>query len=245
MNIIYGKNPVMEALRAGRVKKVLLVGGLRDFDFVQQIKELAGEKGVPVALSTKEEIFKLVPKGVHQGIMAYVESLPAGRLDGLLGSLKDSTDALLLVLDGVIDPQNLGSLMRSAHAAGAKGIILRSKRATGLTPAAIKAAAGAAEYLPVVSVANLAFVIEKLKKHGFWVVGASERADKLYFEAELTGKLALVLGSEGKGLSRLVSEKCDFRVRVPMEGKISSLNVAVAGAVIMFEAMRQRQKSSG
>jgi 23S rRNA (guanosine2251-2'-O)-methyltransferase len=245
VDIVYGRNPVIEALKAGRARKVLLTGGLKDIEFVQLVKELATKMDVPVALATKEDLLKLASKAVHQGIVAYVESLTTASLDTLLTSVKDRSDVVLVLLDGVIDPQNLGSLLRSSHAAGASGIIVRAKRSVGLTPAAVKASAGAAEYVPVVSVPNLTYAIERLKRSGYWIIGASEKAEKKYFDADLTGKIVIVLGSEGKGISRLVAEKCDWSVEIPMKGRISSLNVAVAGAVLLFEAVRQRIQGPG
>lgn len=242
--IVYGRNPVIEALKSGRARRVLLTGGLKDLDFVESIKELAAKRNVPVALAAKEELLKLTPKAVHQGIVAYVEPLPRPSLEDLIAAQATCEDVIFVILDGVTDPQNLGSLLRSAHAAGAWSVIARAKRSVGLTPAAVKASAGAAEHTPFITVPNLSVAIERLKKAGFWIMGANEKAETDYFDISLKGKLALVLGSEGKGISRLVAEKCDFLVRIPIEGTIFSLNVAIAGAVILFEAVRQRLKSS-
>lgn len=243
---IEGKNVVIEALRGRRkVKKILLAEGLKVDEAVRLIEKKAGEKDIPRQRITRKELEQLATTRAHQGVIAYVEPFQYTSLTNLLASLKNvSEEPFLLLLDGITDPQNFGSLLRSADAAGVQGVIIPKRRTAPLTASVCKASAGAVEHLSIVQVPNLVMVIKILKDKGMWIVGGSEKAEKTCFEADLSGGICLVLGSEGKGISRLVSEKCDFLVRIPMVGELSSLNVAVAGAILMYEVRRQRMVRS-
>lgn len=242
MDIIEGRNPILEALRGRRrIKRILLAKALRESDALKEIKRIAREREIPIKVVDRKELDSISHLKAHQGVVAYAEPLSPISFDDFLISLKGEKEPpVVLLLDEVTDPQNLGSLMRSADAVGASGIVITRRRSVGLTPAVVKASAGAVEHIPLVQVGNLVYAIERLKGEGFWIIGGSTNAKDAYFEADLKGRVAFVLGSEGKGLSRLVEQRCDFLVRIPMHGKISSLNVAVAGALLMYEARRQR-----
>jgi 23S rRNA (guanosine2251-2'-O)-methyltransferase len=240
--IIEGRNAVIEILKGNRkVRKILLTVGLKESNNISQIKNIASLKKIPVQTVEKDKLDKTASSFSHQGVIAYVEPYRYYSLNQFINSLeKNNSDSIILMLDGVTDPQNFGSLIRSAESAGVSGIIIPKRETVSLTPTVYKAAAGAVEHIKIVQVSNLVFAIEALKKFGFWIVGGTEKTDKKYFEIDFKGKLVIVLGSEGKGISRLVLEKCDFLAGIPMYGKISSLNVATAGAILMFEARRQR-----
>lgn len=239
MEIIAGRNPVLEALRGNRkIKKILLAQGLKESFALGEIKKLAKEKATPLQVIERKILDDLCHDSVHQGILVYAEPISYLHLKDFLEPLSEK-EIIVLLLDEITDPQNLGSLIRTAEAAGVKGIVVTKRRSVGITPAVVKASAGAIEHIPLVRVSNLVVSIEEFKKAGFWIVGADMASEKIYFEADLRERLCLVLGSEGRGLSRLVKEKCDFLVKIPMYGKVSSLNVAVAGAILMFEARRQ------
>ncbi|HAW60046.1 MAG TPA: 23S rRNA (guanosine(2251)-2'-O)-methyltransferase RlmB [Actinobacteria bacterium] len=242
MDIIEGRNPILEALRGRRrIKRILLAKALRESDALKEIKRIAREREIPIKVVDRKELDSISHLKAHQGVVAYAEPLSPISFNDFLISLKGEKEPpVVLLLDEVTDPQNLGSLMRSADAVGASGIVITRRRSVGLTPAVVKASAGAVEHIPLVQVGNLVYAIERLKGEGFWIIGGSTNAKDAYFEADLKGRVAFVLGSEGKGLSRLVEQRCDFLVRIPMHGKISSLNVAVAGALLMYEARRQR-----
>lgn len=242
---IEGRNPVLEALRSGRrLHRILLARGERH-GTVLDIQRLAGERGVPVEEVDRREMDRRSMSRAHQGVLALAPPRGYASLDDLLGRARDRGEApFLVVAAGLQDPQNLGSLVRSAEAAGAHGVLLPERRSVGLTPAAIKASAGASEHLPVVLVGNLARTLEELKEHGLWVYGTDPAGERSYFEADLRGPLALVVGSEGRGMPRLVRERCDGLIRIPMRGRVGSLNAAVAAAIVLFEASRQRNETS-
>lgn len=236
-----GRNPVLEALRSGRrVHRILLARGERH-GAVLDILRLARECGVPVEEIDRREMDRRARTRAHQGVVALAPPRAYASLDDLLERARARGEPpFVVVAAGLQDPQNLGSLLRSAEAAGAHGVLLPERRSAGLTPAAIKASAGASEHLPVVRVVNLARTLEELKEHGLWVFGADPAGDRSYFEADLRGPLAVVVGSEGEGMPRLVRERCDGLIRIPMRGRVGSLNAAVAAAIILFEACRQR-----
>lgn len=239
---IEGRNPVLEALRGGLpVARVLLARGDRH-GAVREILALARARGVPVEEVAPEELARRATTRVHQGVIA--EAAPRGpvAVEDLLAEARRRGEPPFLVLAAEVqDPQNLGSLLRSAEAAGAHGVVVPRHRSARLTPAVIKASAGAAAHLAVAETPNLARCLEGLKERGLWVCGADPGAERAYYEADLRGPLVVVVGSEGRGIPRLVREKCDFLVRIPMGGRVASLNVAVAAAIILFEARRQRQ----
>ena len=237
---VEGRHPVIEALNAGNRVKVLhlLKGGEGEsFDTMQR---LAVEQGVRVRWSTRAELDEMSEGRVHQGAIAEVTPKPLVDLVDILQLAKQRGEMpFILVLDGVEDPQNVGSLVRSAEAAGCHGLVMRSRRAASVSPALVKAAAGAWEHLAVAQVVNIARTLEELKKEGLWIVGADMDGDMVY-HADMARPVALVIGSEGKGLSQLVQKCCDFLVRIPMHGQVSSLNAGVAGGALMFEIVRQR-----
>lgn len=241
-----GRQPILETLRAGhRVRRLLVARGERHGS-IAEILRLARENGVPVDEVPPEELARRAQTRAHQGVIALVPPPPLVGLSDLIAAARHrGEDPLLVVSAEIQDPQNLGSLIRSAEAAGAHGIVIPRHRAAWLTPAVAKAAAGALAHLPVARVVNLPRALEDLKKEGIWICGADPDADKAYYEADLRGPLALVVGSEGRGIPRLVRRCCDFVVSIPMSGKVASLNAAVAGAILLFEVRRQRRTASG
>jgi 23S rRNA (guanosine2251-2'-O)-methyltransferase len=246
--ILYGINPVLEALRADRLtlNKIVMAEGKEGASF-RTLRELARARQVPVQVCPREVLNRLAGGRQHQGVVGQT----SGFSYSTWGDLRDKIQAaegqaVVLILDSIEDPQNLGSLIRTAEACGVRGIVLPKDRAAGITPAVVKASAGAVAHLPVIRVTNLASTLEEMKKEGFWIVGADPRGDKNLYEMNFDMKVGLVIGSEGKGIRPLVLRKCDYRIAIPMKGKVSSLNAAVAGAVILFEFLRQQinQKAS-
>jgi 23S rRNA (guanosine2251-2'-O)-methyltransferase len=236
---IWGRNAVWEALRAGRpVNKILIARGAHGK--VREIMDHAREARVPVQLVDREVLDKLAGGAGHQGIFAYLSPKGYVTLDELLEPAQgQQEDPLLLVLAGWEDPRNFGAIVRSAEAAGVQGVIIPERRAVPLTGVVAKASAGALEHLPISRVGNLSQTLEQLKGSGFWVVGAAAGAAKAYYEVDLTGPLALVIGGEDKGLGHL-EQTCDLLVRIPMTGHAGSLNAAVAGSIVLFDIRRQR-----
>lgn len=242
--ILYGRQPVRETLRAHRreVFKLMIARGVQPTGIVGDILNAAGCLGLPVQQVERQKLDKLGDEIHHQGLAAEVSGYPYLDLPTLLAKLAHPVEPpLLLLLDHVQDPQNLGSLLRTAQGAGVHGVVLPGRRATGVTPAAVRASAGAAEHTQVVMVANLVQAMETLKANGVWLAGLDPGPEAgLYTAADLRGPLGLVVGSEGQGLSRLVRERCDLLIRLPMYGQVESLNAAVAGALALYEARRQR-----
>ncbi len=237
-NMLLGLNPVREALKSGRpVDKVLLAQGDRS-PRTAEIAGLAREKGVPVMKVDRARLDTLSGNARHQGVLAFVAAREYSTVEEILGGAGDLP--LLLLLDEINDPHNLGAVLRTAEAVGVNGVVIPRRRSVSLTPAVARVSAGAVEYVPVARVANLVQTIEMLKERGLWVVGADAGGPELYWQARLDGPLALVVGGEDKGLGRLVREKCDLLVRLPMMGRINSLNASVAAALLMYEALRQR-----
>jgi 23S rRNA (guanosine2251-2'-O)-methyltransferase len=242
--IIYGRQPVRETLRAGRrqVFSLVLADGIKPTGIVGQILSLAEKANVPIQTINRRELNKLSGEANHQGLAAEVSGYPYLALtDPLDAARQAQVPAFVLLLDHIQDPQNLGSLLRTAEAVGIHGVVIPGRRAAGVTPAAVRASAGAAEHVRVAQVSNLAQAMDHLRDKGVWLVGLEALpAAQLYTEADLSGSLGLVVGSEGRGLARLVREKCDFLIRLPMQGQVESLNAAVAGAIALYEARRQR-----
>ena len=230
--VIYGVRPVIEALRSPRreVFEVLEAAGNAE------VAQAAGASGVPVKRVDRARIEELARGGVHQGVVARVGPYPYSGLDEILAA----PDPLVLVLDGVTDPRNLGAILRVADGAGASGVVVLKDRSVGVTAAAVKASAGASEHVRVARETNLRRAIDKMKKSGLWVYAAEGEAGPPHYEFDVTGPIALVLGSEGRGVRRLVREGCDGAVSIPMLGAVESLNVSVAAAVLLYEARRQR-----
>lgn len=243
--ILYGRNAVYESLRAGRRKpyRLVLAEGVRQTDIVGQIVFLAEQARVPVSRTERRNLDHL-GNVRHQGVTLETSEYPYSSLDEILAVAQSRPQApLLLLLDLLQDPQNVGSLLRTAEAVGVHGVVIQRRRAVGITPAVIQTSAGAAEHLRVAQVTNLAETIGLLKAHDVWVAGleaapGAQQSD----QADLNGPLALVVGSEGEGLRRLVRTRCDFLLQLPMHGQVTSLNAAVAGSVVLYEALRQRQQ---
>jgi 23S rRNA (guanosine2251-2'-O)-methyltransferase len=241
--IIYGRHPVLAALRQADtpIKEVIIAQGLTG-NWLSEVRHLARSLGVRLRIQERAALDRLCGTSHHQGILARRGSYKYFRLEDLLGQLPRLTEpALLLAADGIMDPMNLGNLSRSALAAGAHGLIIPKDRAVGVTAAVIKAGAGSLEFLPVYRVTNLAECLIRLKEAGLWIIGTDAKAPQSLYDADLTIPLALVIGSEGKGLRLRVLQQCDFLVAIPLAApEIGSLNAASAGAVALFEIRRQR-----
>lgn len=237
---IIGRQPVLEALRSGQeVNKILIAKGPRQGS-IREILAIANKQSVVVQEVDRSILDKLSEGSNHQGVVAQVAGITYVELDELLAKPANADwPPFLILLDEIQDPHNLGSIIRSAEAMGVDGVIIPKRRAAPVTQTVMKSSAGAANYLPISRVVNLAVTIETLKKAGYWIVGADMSGDTC-FSQDLTGPLALVIGSEGAGLSRLVREKCDFLSSIPMRGKINSLNASVAAGLLMYEVARQR-----
>jgi 23S rRNA (guanosine2251-2'-O)-methyltransferase len=240
--VVHGLVPVRELLRSGsrRVEKILVAEGAAD-SRVTEIVDHAKRAGILFQKVPREVIEKMTVSGsVHQGVIAVVSAADYADEASVLEGLDLSLNPTLLLLDGVEDPRNLGAILRVAECAGVNAVFVPEHRATGITETVVKTAAGATEYIPVCKVRNLNSLIAELKEKGFWVVGSSGSAQTSYVDWDWNRPTALVMGGEGSGLHRLVSENCDALVKIPMAGKIESLNVSVATGIILFESLRQR-----
>jgi 23S rRNA (guanosine2251-2'-O)-methyltransferase len=236
---IVGIHAVREAIAAGRpIQHVHFQQGLRN-PRLRELLEECRSRGIPLRFEPGPSLDRLAQGGHHQGVVAVGAGHGYASLEEVLE--RSPENALLLLLDGVQDTHNLGALIRTACAAGAQAVVLPERRSAGLTPAAIQAASGAVEHVPVARVSNLARTLEILKERSFWIFGLDERGDKSYDQVDYRGNCALVVGGEGKGLHQLLKKSCDFLVRIPAEGKISTLNVSVAAGIVLFEAARQRR----
>jgi 23S rRNA (guanosine2251-2'-O)-methyltransferase len=229
--IIYGSRPVVEALQSGRRKVFEIFDSIGD----QEVTKAADSRGIKPKRVSRQRVDELSRGGVHQGVVARVEPYPYSGL----GEILAPPEPLVLVLDGVTDPRNLGAALRAAESAGASGVVIPRDRAAGVTAAAVKASAGASEHVRVAREINLRRAIEEMKEAGLWVY-AAEAAGTPYTQLDLTGPIGLVFGSEGRGVRRLVREACDGTVAIPMLGNVGSLNVSVAAAVLLYEVWRQR-----
>jgi 23S rRNA (guanosine2251-2'-O)-methyltransferase len=238
--IIYGINPVLEALRAGRVTE-LRVGDRAD-DRVKQLLALAAERGVRVTRVPVDLLERESRRGVHQGVVADVEKSADYSVDEIIRSASGAP--LLVVLDGIEDPHNLGAILRTADAAGVDGVVVQSRRSAARDGVAAKASAGALAHVKIAEVVNVARAVEDLKEASVWTVGLAGDGRERYDAIDLTLPTAIVLGAEGAGLRRLVRERCDRLVSIPMCGHVSSLNVSVAAGIVLFEAVRQRSGGS-
>ena len=235
--IIYGLHPVLEALRAGTASRVRVAD--KSTERARAVLDLAAAEGVPVEQVPTDVIDRLAPGARHQGVLADVEDSRAFGLRDLV----TGAAALIVVLDGIEDPQNLGAILRTADAAGVDGVVVQTRRSAARGGAAAKASAGALSHVRIAEVVNIARALEELKELGVWTVGLAGEASQAYDQVDLTGPTALVMGAEGPGLRRLVRETCDFLVSIPMRGHVGSLNVSVAAGVALFEAIRQRRTS--
>lgn len=243
MALLTSIHAVREALRAGRALERILIARGRQDRRVEEIVALARERGVAVRFEAREQLDRAASTREHQGVVAFPGAQRAAHLEDLIAGCSGRR-GLVVLLDSVEDPHNLGAVIRSALAAGADGVVIPERRAAGLTEAVARAAAGALEHLPVARVKNLVRAMEELKEAGFWLIGLDERAEKSYIDADFSGSVGIVLGGEGKGLHELTRKRCDYLVSIPTTGPVRSLNVSAAAAVVLFEAVRQRKTSA-
>lgn len=243
-DFITGKNPVIEALKSERdINKILIAEGSQRGQ-MQQVIELAKEAKVLVQFVPKKKIDQVTEN--HQGVLAYIAAYEYAELDDLFAIAEKRSEApFFILLDEIEDPHNLGSVMRTADSVGAHGIIIPKRRAVGLTSTVAKASTGAIEHIPVVRVTNMARTIDELKERGVWIAGTDARQSQDYRRFDGTMPLGLVIGSEGKGMGRLIREKCDFLIHLPMVGHVTSLNASVAAALLMYEVYRKRHPLEG
>jgi 23S rRNA (guanosine2251-2'-O)-methyltransferase len=241
-DIIEGRNPVLESLRAGRpINRILLSRNIQRHSTIAEILRLSRQNGVPVEYVDDAVIQKYSFTGNSQGVIALAAAKAYISLDDLLKITRSKGEpAAYCVLDGIEDPQNLGAIIRTADATGFHGIIVRTRRAVGLTPIVAKVSSGAIEYVPVARVSNIARSLEILKISGAWIVGIDMNGDQDYTEVDYKVPVALVIGGEGKGVSELVRKRCDVLARIPMKGHLNSLNASVAAGIAMYEAFKQR-----
>ncbi|HVP65867.1 MAG TPA: 23S rRNA (guanosine(2251)-2'-O)-methyltransferase RlmB [Anaeromyxobacteraceae bacterium] len=247
MRVVYGLNPVRELLRAGgqEVAELWFADGGERSRAVAEIERLAAGTGAKVRRAPRARLDRLAGLPGHQGVVAVVGDYRYAELGDVLEAARRREEPpLVVLLDGVEDPQNLGAIARSAHALGAHGLVIPRDRAAGVTPAAAKASAGAVEHLAVVRVTNLARTVEELKEDGVWAVAADAGGDRDLAEVDLRGPIALVVGGEGRGVRDLVRRTCDHVARIPMAGRVGSLNASVAAGIALYEASRQRRESS-
>jgi len=239
---IWGRNPVLETLRSSRqVKRVLLADGQRESPPVVAIVQEAERRNIPIEVVPRQRLDQLSKGAVHQGCVVVVESRRYASLDDILAFARQKNeDPFLLILDAIQDVNNLGSLLRSAEAAGVHGVTLPLHEAAEVNATVVKTSAGASEHLLIAQENNITHTVDFLKQQNIWVMGLAGEAKTDYDKANLKGPLALVVGNEGKGISRLVREHCDLLIKLPMHGVINSLNAAVAGSIVLYEALRQR-----
>ncbi len=244
MNVIFGINAVSESLKArGQAFEWVGVAKERNDLRLQKLIQECRHNSIPVRFLPRVELDRMAGSGSHQGVVAVTSSKQYADLDDVIAA-KRGENSLIVVLDGVEDPHNLGAILRTADAAGADGVVIPERRAAGITGTVTKSSAGASEHLPVAKVTNIARTLEELKTKELWIVGLDERGKQRYDEVDYKMNCAVVLGSEGKGLHDLVGRKCDFLVSIPMLGKVPSLNVSVAAGAVLFEIVRQRRQRS-
>jgi 23S rRNA (guanosine2251-2'-O)-methyltransferase len=247
MEVLYGVHPVEEALKAGRRRfDHVLVAREREDQRLERLVAALRQAGIRVRQESREQLTLMAKTPAHQGVVALVRAQEFLSIEDLFAPDPSAASArrLLLALDGVEDPQNLGALLRVADGAGVDGVVLTERRSAPLSPVAVKASAGAAEHLRVARVVNLVRALEELKRRNLWIIGLDERGAADYDQFDFTGDCVLVLGREGAGLHELVRRTCDHLLRIPMAGGVSSLNVAAAGAVVLYEAFRQRRNAA-
>lgn len=246
MDRLTGIHAVREALEAGRAFDRVVIARGRQDTRVEEIVQLARKRNIPVRFEERSQLDRLADSKDHQGVIALAAAATSATLDDILAKANAGAGrgekGLIVLLDGVEDPHNLGAVIRTALAAGAHGVVIPERRASGLTDTVARASAGALAHLPVAKVTNLARAMEELKEAGYWLVGLDERAGQSYTEADYTSPVGIVLGGEGKGLHELTQKRCDFVVSLPTVGPVKSLNVSVASGVVLFEALRQRRR---
>ncbi|MEA1935815.1 MAG: 23S rRNA (guanosine(2251)-2'-O)-methyltransferase RlmB [Thermodesulfobacteriota bacterium] len=242
MQVIYGVKPVMEALRSdsSKIKKIVVASGRRG-ENVRNILKLAEQNKIETEFEEKKYLEKLAGGNFHQGIVCLCDEYSYASADKVINNCCETLkNSLILILDGITDPQNLGSLIRTAHCCGVNGVIVPENRAASVTPAVMKVSAGAAHHIPIVKVVNISNTIDYLKEKGFWIYGADAKLGQDVHSFDYGGHIALVMGSEEKGIRPLVRRKCDFFVSIPIWGEIDSLNVSVAAGIILYEITRKR-----
>jgi 23S rRNA (guanosine2251-2'-O)-methyltransferase len=242
MNWITGFHAVEEALAADRSLDRIVIARGRHGERVESVVRLAKSRGVSLRFEDREQLDRLTGTRDHQGIAALAAARSTSSFEDLLRA--KGPHGLLVLLDGIEDPHNLGAIVRSALAAGAQGVVIPERRAAGLSDTVERASAGALAHLPVARVTNLVRAMEEMKEAGYWLVGLDERAEKCYTEVDLSGPVGIVLGREGEGLHELTRKRCDFLVSIPTTGPVRSLNVSVAAGIMLFEAVRQRRSPS-
>ena len=242
---IFGTNPVFEALNSGReIDKIFILEGARH-SRLGEITALAKKRGIHYTLVNRKKLDELASGGNHQGVLAFAAVHSYAEVEDILEyARKKGEKPLILIAEGLKDPHNLGSIIRCANAAGAHGVIIPKNRSVGLNSTVAKVSAGAVEYTLVARVTNIGATIDKLKEEGVWVAGTALEGSDIYTKTDLTGALAIVIGSEGEGLSRLTREKCDFLVKIPMLGQAESLNASVAAGILLYESVRQRSEKN-
>lgn len=242
-DMITGRNAVLEALKSDReIEKLIVAKGAEGS--IRKITGMAKDKKIPIQYREKAALDRIAGRNSHQGVIAQVSEYTYCTLDDILRRAEERReDPFIMILDGLEDPHNLGAVMRTAECCGAHGIVIPKRRSAGITETVAKASAGAVEYMLCARVSNIGQAVDQLKERGVWVA-ACDMGGKAYTEQDLTGSLAVVIGSEGTGISRLVREKCDFVVSIPMKGKITSLNASNAAAILMYEVVRQRERQA-
>lgn len=238
---IIGRNPVLEAIKSGReIDKIIVKKGEKEGSLLPLIRK-AKDAGIPVTEADRQKLDSLAEGGNHQGVIAYAAMHSYCEVKDILTAAREKgKPPFVIILDKITDPHNFGSILRTANCVGADGVIIPKRSSVGLSEVVAKTSAGAIEYVPVAKVTNIARTIDELKDEGLWVAGA-EAGGQVMYKTDLKGAIALVIGSEGEGISRLVKEKCDFLVEIPMYGDVNSLNASVAAAVLMYEIVRQRE----
>lgn len=241
-DIIEGRNPISEALKSGReIDKILVAKGDRNGSIIKIISE-AKKRGIVVQEVERAKLDSLSHTKNHQGVVAYTAAAEYVSVEDILNSARaKGENPFIIIADEITDPHNLGSLLRTANAAGAHGIIIPKRRSVGLNSVVAKTSAGAVEFTPVAKVSNIAQTIDRLKKENVWVIGADMDGENTIYTQDFTGSVAIVVGSEGEGISKIVKDKCDFLVQIPMRGEITSLNASVAGALMIYEVVRARE----
>lgn len=240
MAIIEGRNPVIEAIKNDReIDKIMIANGAKEGS-IKKITAMAKEKNIIIQYVDRNKLDEISTSHSHQGVIANVSEYKYFELDDLIQNAKDKgEDPFFIILDEITDPHNLGSIIRTADAVGAHGVIIPKRRSVHITPTVAKASAGAVEYVPVCKVTNIVNTIKTLKEHGLWIA-AADMDGQIFYEQNLTGPIGLVIGSEGFGISRLVKKNCDYIVKMPMVGNVTSLNASVAGSILLYEIFKQR-----
>lgn len=241
---IEGRNAVTELLKSGKtVNKIMLQKGERQGS-INEIIKLAKQKRIIITEVEKNKLDQLSETKHHQGVIAFVAPIEYKEIDDIFELAKErNEDPFILIADEIEDPHNLGALIRSAECAGCHGVIIPKRRAVAVTEVVAKTSVGAVEHVPIVRVNNINETIRELKDKGVWIVGTDGKAETLYYNQDLTGSIAIIIGSEGRGMNELTMKNCDFLVKIPMMGKITSLNASVSGGIILFETLRQRLKN--